>query len=398
MDAIEKLSFMREDMALEVTEQSLTLPEITYLPGRDEHNEGRIRVDDRRQLPISYVSAGAGGPMPLLKTALTTVCENNCRYCSFSCERDSRRQSFSPDEMAAVFMAVIRKGYVKGIFLSSGIVGSGAHTQDKILATGEILRYRYRFDGYLHMKIMPGAEKAQVYRAMQLADRVSINLESPTSSALGEIAPKKPALPQLDERLVWVNQIREHMPPSLGWKGRWPSSCTQFVVGSGEPSTDADFLSLTYELHNLRKLTRIYFSRFNPIPGTPFEGRPKQEPLRVLRLYQSAFLMRDYGYAEDEMCVQPDGFLDIHKDPKISFAERQFLHQPLEVNQADYEQLIRIPGIGPKTAKTILRARKQHTILDAAGLKKLGVNVERAIPFVLMDGKKADRQLSFSFY
>jgi predicted DNA-binding helix-hairpin-helix protein len=398
MESVEKLSLISADMAVEITDQSLTLPQVKRLGGRGEHGEGRVCIDGKRELPISYVNAGAAGPMPLLKTALTTVCENNCQYCSFSCQHDSPRQTFTPDEMAATFIAVIRKGYVKGIFLSSGIVGGGVRTQDKLLAAGEIMRHRYHYGGYIHMKIMPGAEKEQVLRAMQLSDRVSINLEASTGSALHTIAPTKPELPQLDERLMWINQIRDTLPPSLGWKGKWPSSCTQFVVGSGEPSTDADFLSLTYDLHNKRKLARIYFSGFTPISGTPFEGHPKQEPLRVLRLYQSAFLMRDYGYGSDEVCLSQDGFLDIHMDPKVSLAERQFIHQPLEVNLAEYEQLIRIPGIGPKTAKTILRARRMHTIRDTAGLKKLGVNVDRAVPYILMNGKKAERQLLFSFF
>ncbi|MBI9051258.1 MAG: hypothetical protein JEZ00_17680 [Anaerolineaceae bacterium] len=399
MESIEKLSALVEDMALEVTDQSLCLPKVKLLPRLDQHREARVSINnDQWRLPISYVSAGPGGPMPLLKTALTTVCENDCRYCSFSCQRDSPRQTFTPDELASVFMAVYEKKYVKGLFLSSGITGGGVRTQDKIIATAEILRFRYRFQGYIHMKIMPGAEKAQVFRAMQLADRVSINLEAPTALALVEIAPSKPVLNQLDQRLYWVNQIRDSMHPYQGWKGRWPSSSTQFVVGSGETANDRDFIKLTQHLHQQRQLRRVYFSGFNPIQGTPFAERPKQEPLRVLRLYQSAYLLRDYGYVADELSWQSDCSLDIHKDPKVSSAERLFLHQPLEINQADYEQLIRIPGIGPKTARVILSERKHHLIGDSSSLKKLGVNTNRAIPFLLLNGKKADRQLQFSFY
>ena len=399
MDAIQKLTAIAEDMELEVTEQCLSKPKVKLLPTLDEHREARVLINDNQwHLPISYVSAGAAGPMPLLKTALTTVCENDCKYCSFSCHRDAPRQTFTPDELAAVFMAVYEKGYVRGIFLSSAILGGGVRTQDKILATGEILRFRYGFRGYIHMKIMPGAEKAQVFRTMQLADRVSINLEAPTPHALVEIAPSKPVLNELDERLYWVNQIRETMHPYQGWKGRWPSSSTQFVVGSGESASDRDFINLSEHLHHRRQLRRVYFSGFNPIPGTPFEARPKQEPMRVLRLYQSAYLLRDYGYIADDLDWQVDGSLDITKDPKVSSAEKIFSQQPLEINRAEYEQLIRIPGIGPKTARVILAERKYHTIVDSAGLRKLGVNVDRAIPFVLLDGKMAHRQLSFSFY
>jgi predicted DNA-binding helix-hairpin-helix protein len=399
MEAMQKLSAIVDDMELEVTAQSLNKPKVKLLPGLDQHREARVSINnDQWRLPISYVSAGGAGPMPLLKTALTTVCENDCRYCSFSCQRDAPRQTFSPDELAAVFMAVYEKGYVRGIFLSSAILGGGVRTQDRILDTGEILRQRYGFKGYIHMKIMPGAEKAQVFRAMQLADRVSINLEAPTQNALVEIAPSKPVLNQLDERLFWVNQIRETMAPYHGWKGRWPSSSTQFVVGSGESASDRDFINLSQHLHHRRQLRRVYFSGFNPIPGTPFEMRPKQEPLRVLRLYQSAYLLRDYGYVADDLHWEEDGSLDIHKDPKVSSAERLFLHHPLEVNRAGYEQLIRIPGIGPKTARVIMAERRHHMISDSSGLKKLGVNIDRAIPFLLLNGKKAHQQLFFSFY
>ncbi len=398
MDSIEKLCTQTDEMDVEITEQSVYQPEVKLLSGRNRFGDGGVSIDDRKRLPISYVNAGAAGPMALLKTAMTTVCENDCTYCSFSTHRDGPRQTFTPDELAAVFMAVYNKGYVKGFFLSSGIVGGGIHTQDKLLSAGEILRYRYGFRGYLHMKIMPGAERSQVLRAMQLANRVSINLEAPTINALQRIAPSKPLLPALDERLLWINQIRENLPPYQGWQGKWPSSSTQFVVGGGENTTDREYLSLTENLHRRKKLSRVYFSGFNPVSGTPLAGQLKQEPLRVLRLYQSAFLIRDYGYESTELDLFEDGFLDIHKDPKVSMAERIYADQPLEVNRAEYEQLIRIPGIGPKTARCILHARRDRTILDAAGLKKLGVNTERALPFVLMNGKQAERQLFFSFY
>jgi predicted DNA-binding helix-hairpin-helix protein len=398
MDSIEKLCAQTQEMQVEITHQSLYQPKVKLLSGRDRFGDGAVSIDDRKRLPISYVNAGLAGPMPLLKTALTTVCENNCKYCSFSTYRDGPRQTFTPDELAAVFMAVYNKGYVKGFFLSSGIVGGGIRTQDQLIAAGEILRNRYGFRGYLHMKIMPGAERSQVLRAMQLANRVSINLEAPTVEALKQIAPSKPLLPALDERLLWINQIRETLPACQGWQGKWPSSSTQFVVGGGESTNDRAYLALTENLHRRKKLARVYFSGFNPVSGTPLASQLKQEPLRVLRLYQSAFLIRDYGYDAGELVFFEDGFLDIHKDPKVSLAERMFADQPLEINRAAYEQLIRIPGIGPRTAKGILEARRHRMIYDTAGLKKLGVNVERALPYVLMNGKQAERQLFFSFY
>ncbi len=251
------------------------------------------------------------------------------------------------------FMCLWRAGLLDGLFLSSGICGGGVKTQDRLLETAEILRTRYAYFGYLHLKIMPGCEFDQVRRAMQLADRVSINLEAPVDRVLQHLAPQKQTVDELRKRLEWVDTIRSTMDPAEGWNGHWPSSATQFVVGAGG-ETDLELLQLGQQLHRQSHLRRVYFSRFAPVIDTPLEGNSPEHQDRVLRLYQSDFLLRDYGFQVNELPIQEDGSLNLEHDPKKWWAEQHFRQEPLEITRAEYWQLIRLPGIGPKTARKIL--------------------------------------------
>ncbi|HSO27816.1 MAG TPA: radical SAM protein, partial [Anaerolineales bacterium] len=182
-------------------------------------------------LCVSHAALPNGQQIKLLKTLLTSACERNCNYCPFRAGRDYRRATFSPADMAQTFMAIHRTGIVEGLFLSSGVVSGGVSTQDKLLDTADILRNRYGYRGYLHLKLMPGAEFDQVFRAMQLADRVSVNLEGPNTARLERLAPRK-TFEELYQPLQWAEKIRRSYPRRLGWQGLWPSSTTQFVVGA----------------------------------------------------------------------------------------------------------------------------------------------------------------------
>lgn len=219
----------------------------------------------------------------LLKTMLTSACERNCYYCPFRAGRNYRRATLQPEEMAQSFLKLHRAGIAHGLFLSSGIVGGGPRTQDKLLATAEILRHSLGFRGYLHLKIMPGAERDQVERAMQLADRVSVNLEAPNTPRLQNLAPGKEFLEELLRPLGWVEEIRSSKPARLAWNGRWPSSVTQFVVGAAGES-DRELLDTTEWLYRRARLRRTYFSAFHPIEDTPFENLPPESKQREQRL------------------------------------------------------------------------------------------------------------------
>jgi len=277
------------------------------------------------------------------------------------------------------------------MFLSSGVAGGGIRTQDKLLDTAEILRHKLGFRGYIHLKIMPGAERAQVERAMQLADRVSVNLEAPNTERLARLAPHKQFIEELLQPLKWMDEIRRTQPAYRGWNGRWPSSVTQFVAG-GAGESDLELLSATQYLYRRLGLKRTYYSRFNPIPDTPLENQAATPPIREHRLYQASFLLRDYGFEVEELPFEADGRLPVQSDPKLAWAQQNLSEQPIEVNRADRHMLLRIPGIGPKGADTILRARRQAKISDVTSLRKLGILTERAAPFLLLDGRRAAYQ------
>jgi len=345
-----------------------------------------------RDLEVSHAALPNGKQITLLKTLLTSACERDCNYCPFRAGRDFRRATLQPDEMAQAFMALSRAGIAEGLFLSSGIVKGGVHTQDQLIDTAEILRNKYGFKGYLHLKIMPGSEFDQVKRAMQLADRVSVNLEAPNEERLTELAPHKKFFDELFRSLKWIHQIRTHFEPSATIKGHWPSMTTQFVVGAvGE--SDLELLATTARLQQEMSLSRAYFSAFHPIQNTPLESTPATHPLRQHRLYQASFLLRDYGYDLEDLPFETTGNLPIQIDPKLAWAKENLCERPVEINRADRNLLLRLPGVGPKSVKAILAARRKGTIQNISDLKKLGINIQNVLPFILLDGKPPARQL-----
>jgi predicted DNA-binding helix-hairpin-helix protein len=329
-----------------------------------------------------------GKRIKLLKTLLTSACERDCAYCAFRAGRDFRRATFGPDELAALFFRLYQAGVAEGIFLSSGVAGSGPRTQDRLIATAEILRHRFRFRDYIHLKIMPGAERDQVAAAMRLADRVSVNLEAPNQRRLTRLAPHKTFNEELLRRLRWIEEIRRDSP------GRWPSSTTQFVVGAADES-DLELLTTTDYLHRRVGLARAYFSGFSPVPDTPLESHAPTQPQREHRLYQSSYLLRDYGFEVEELAFDGGGNLPLDVDPKLAWARAHLADAPVEVNTADRHDLLRVPGIGPKGVERVLAARRDRRLYDLGQLRKLGIVSERAAPFVLLDGRAPARQLSF---
>ncbi len=343
--------------------------------------------------PVTNARLPNGKTIPLLKTMQTSVCERDCNYCCFRSGRDTKRASLTPDELASAIVKLSDAGIAKGVFLSSGITGGGVHTQDRIIATAEILRNKFQYREYIHLKIMPGAEKDQVFRAMQLADRVSINLEGPNEASLEKLAPHKVFFEELLEPLKMINEIRREYPPHLAWKGTWPSSCTQFVVGAvGE--SDLDLLQTTSKLKSKFNIIRAYYSGFSPVMNTPFENLPPLNPWREHRLYQAFYLLRDYQFDLEDIQFNPLGKLSLEKDPKLAWAESNLLHNPIEINQADYQQLLKIPGIGPVFARKIINIRVHGKIRDISTLQKCGVSTARASRFILLDGQRPAYQPS----
>lgn len=382
MDPLEKLRILGPatcyEPAEETTPAGQTLPEPEDVPA------------DLRGC-VYYAALPGGRRVPILKTLLTSACERDCLYCAFRAGRDAPRATFAPDELARLFLQLHERGLVQGIFLSSAILGSGPRTQDRLIATAEILRRRYNFQGYIHLKIMPGAERDQVEAAMRLADRVSVNLEAPSSRRLAQLAPHKEFRDELFLRLRWIAELRREMV------GRRPSATTQFVVGAAGES-DLELLHATAFLYRHLGLARAYYEGFRPVPATPLEVLPPTPQIRERRLYQASFLLRDYGFSVEELPFGPDGNLPLETDPKLAWARQHLQDAPVEVNRADRETLLRVPGIGPKGADRLLEARRERRLRDLGELRKLGIGVERAAPFILLDGKRPARQMELPLY
>jgi predicted DNA-binding helix-hairpin-helix protein len=381
MDNIVRLKTLSEQMSFE--------------PAEDHSPVGTPYLDRTGSCPDAVFVHPAvlpnGQRIKLLKTLLTSACERDCYYCPFRAGRDFRRATFQPEEFARLFVMLAQKKIAEGVFLSSGMTGGGIRTQDKLLDAAEIMRHKLGFRGYIHLKIMPGAERAQVERAMQLADRVSVNLEAPNNNRLAKLAPHKQFTEELLQPLKWVEEIRRTQPGYKGWKGHWPSSVTQFVAG-GSGESDLELLTTTDYLYHHLGLRRAYFSPFNPIPDTPLENQPPTPVIREHRLYQASFLLRDYGFDIEELPFEADGRLPVQTDPKLAWARQNISERPIEINRAERQALMRVPGIGAKGADAILRARQQAKIRDISALKKLGILTERASPFLLFDGRRASYQ------
>jgi predicted DNA-binding helix-hairpin-helix protein len=262
-----------------------------------------------------------------------------------------------------------------------------------MLDVAEILRTKLDYRGYLHLKIMPGAERDQILRAMQFADRISINLEAPNPDRLSFLAPAKQYTDELLQPLRWIDEIRKSIPAYRGWGGRWPSSTTQFVVGPAGES-DLEILSTVSRLHQIHGLTRAYFEAFTPVYGTPLENHPAENPVREHRLYQASFLLRDYHFDLEELPFSPDGLLPISTDPKLAYAKSTLADNPIEINLASRTELLRIPGIGPRGANTILRCRRKGRMRYLSDLRKIGIIAERAAPYITLDGHRTPQQLS----
>jgi predicted DNA-binding helix-hairpin-helix protein len=388
MNALDTLVELSGQMDLEHGEEAREKPACFTPKARPSFND-----KEKRAAFVYPAQLPNGKQIKLLKTLLSSACERDCYYCPFRAGRDFRRATFKPQEFAELFMKLNQAGAAEGIFLSSGIAAGGANTQNRILDTAEILRHKLGYKGYMHLKIMPGAEKGQVQRLMQLADRVSINLEAPTTERLARLAPGKTFIEELFRPLKWVEEIRRTQPAHKGWNGRWPSTVTQFVAG-GSDETDLELLTTTHWLMKNVRLTRAYFSAFHPIRDTPMENKPAVDPLREHRLYQASFLLRDYGFDLEEMPFTRDGNLPLPTDPKLAWAEQNLKEKPLEINKAPRHELLRIPGIGPKSVDEILKARRTRKFRDLTALRNMGIIVARAAPFLLLDGRRAETQIA----
>ncbi|MFH1361223.1 MAG: putative DNA modification/repair radical SAM protein [bacterium] len=347
----------------------------TAAPKRRSKNQNYIGNNAPAGICHSYTPDGRC--VSLLKVLMTNSCKNNCQYCVNRSSNDFERASFEPEELAKLFIELYRRNYLEGIFLSSGVQKNANYTMQKMVQVLEILRFKYNYNGYVHLKALPSASANIIERGAELADRMSINLESPTPQRLQKIAAEKNYLTDLLEP---VSLIQKQVKKGLLRAGQ----TTQFVVGAaGE--TDAELLRTTSWLYKKRELKRVYFSAFiSPTPDTSHHT----PLLREHRLYQADWLMRFYEFKLEDLVLQKDKNLSLDFDPKMVAALNNQQNFPLEINKAPFHYLLKIPGIGPLAARRIYQARKEHCFTNLSELKNLGVVVKRAKPFILLNGKR----------
>jgi len=332
------------------------------------------------------------GPGRLFRILLTNACAFSCDYCPMRAERELPRHALAPSALAAIFMTAYRKGWVSGLFVTTGIPKSPRWAMDRLLELVETLRFRERYAGYLHAKAVSGAEPEQVERLALLCDRVSYNLEAACQATLDRVAPEK----KVARGLSLLRQVREvarragprRLPGDPRPPGRAVSAgtTTQFVVGMGD-ETDRDFLETAHGLWRERAIHHPHFAAFRPIEDTPLEGAVETPSVRERRLYEADFLLRKYGFAPDELVFSNRGNLPLGRDPKLTWALAHPERFPVDLANASREELLRVPGLGPISAERVLAARGTAARVELSDLARLGAAARRARGFVSFRGR-----------
>ena len=360
-----------------------------------------------RPLNIRTVRIGANGPKAqLLRILMTNACSFNCHYCPMRRDRNLPRALLKPQEIVRIFMDAVRRGWASGLFLTTGIPGRPSKTMDDLIEVLATLRERHRYSGYIHVKIIPGADDAQIERITRLATRVSLNLETPCGDTLTSVAPEKSfatslvTLKRARSRVVTAQmEERDGKPRDLLLPGGIAGMTTQFVIGITSDS-DRTTLGAATALYKEGGVHHAHYSAFRPIRETPMESKRATPAIREHRLYQADHLLRRYGYTAGEIVFDDGGNMPLGMDPKVAAALANRERFPVEITRASYSELLRVPGVGPVAARRIVNTRHTTTIRDLADLRKLGVLVTRAAGFLALGGKRlrAERwleQLSF---
>ena len=333
-----------------------------------------------------------GRCISLLKVLMTNVCAYDCQYCVNRRSNDLPRAAFTPRELCELTMGFYRRNYIEGLFLSSAVLVSPDYTTERMIEALRLLREEYRFGGYIHAKAIPGADPRLTYRLGLLADRMSVNIELPSAGSLALLAPDK----RKENILTPMGQIRDGI--SLASRERKlcryaprfapAGQSTQMIVGA-TPESDRQILTLTQGLYDKYHLKRVFYSAYMPVSNSPLLPAPQnfQPPLlREHRLYQADWLLRFYHFRAEELLDEEAPNLDPRLDPKCTWALRHLEFFPVEVNRADYEALLRVPGVGVRSARRILAARRVGP-LTFEGLKRLGVVLKRAQYFLTCSGR-----------
>ncbi len=353
---------------------------------------------------IYPVTLPNGGTSILLKTLISNVCTNDCKYCPLRDNQDVRRCTLSPEETARVFLDYHGRREVFGLFLSSGVIGTPDATMERLNATARILRAKHQFKGYIHLKVIPGASDAAIDEAVSLASAVSLNIETPGAKHLARLSSRKDYLRDIIGPIKRISELT-----AKGSRFAKVKQTTQFIVGPAGES-DAEIVKYMWGLYDRLRMHRIYFSAFQEGLGDPSlsadrgEGVPPLRPAGILpaereqgqvalamkndplmrehRLYQVDFLMRKYGFTDADIPYDERGYLSLETDPKEGWAVRHPEFFPVHVNKASRLELLRVPGLGPTTVRRILELRRTQRVKGLEQLGRVGARLEKARSFL----------------
>ncbi len=359
--------------------------------GTERNSDGR-GIGSCELSGICHSFSADGRCISLLKILFTNECIFDCKYCVNRRSNDVARASFTPEEVCTLTMEFYRRNYIEGLFLSSGILNSPDYTMELLYATLYRLRKEHHFQGYIHVKAIPGASQELIRQTGFLADRMSVNLELPTAKSLKALAPHKTRKTILEPMRLVQNRMAENKQELTLYRNapRFvpAGQSTQMIIGA-TPETDYQIIRVAESLYQKFELKRVFYSAFvhvnedSALPAKTGEGPPL---LREHRLYQADWLLRYYHFQADELLSEENPNFNVVFDPKCSWALKHLEEFPVEVNRADYQMLLRVPGIGYKSAVRIVKARRLG-VLDFADLKKIGVVLKRALYFITCNGR-----------
>jgi len=345
------------------------------------------RPKAQAQKALCVGEATEGRPGTLLRVLQSSRCEQDCAYCPLRRSNDPQRATFAPDELAGAFLGLWQRGKVDGLMLSSAADGGPDRAMAGMLDTVRILRQKHQFEGYVHIKVLPGAAQAALEEASSLADRLSLNIEVPGEAYLTGLHTGKRWQEDLLQRLAWLHRLDQEGAIRSGVS-------SQLLIGVAalgeQAASDKALAQGSQWLRREFALRRVHFGNFTPTNGTPLAEQAAPDPRRRARLYQWEWLASQYHFAETELdhAFDERGNLPLSLDPKLAVSLARPNERPVEVNTASYEELLRAPGIGPVSARRIVDLRHLGTLRDLTDLRALGVATGRVAPFVLLNGRR----------
>ena len=350
--------------------------------GTTDQEHRRRSADGTWLYPVTLPS---GGYSIMLKTLLSNVCANDCKYCPCRSTVDLPRCTIAPHEIASLFMDYVRTKNVFGLFLSSGVAGTPDRTMELLNAAAKVLRRKHGFKGYIHLKILPGASDAAIEESLSLATAVSLNIETPGRQHFSLLSTTKDYDRDIIRPLKTISRLT-----APGMKHSRIKKTTQFIVGAAD-ERDREIIQYMFGLYDRLKLQRVYFSAYQRGLGTdiPGEQRIEEQPdsrfMREHRLYQADFLLRKYRFTEKDIVFDRQGNLSLDRDPKLAWAEQNPGFFPVPVNTADKYELLRVPGLGPVTVERILALRREQRIRGIHLLPLKGKLLAQASGYIRFD-------------